>query len=208
MEQTVRSAKYLAVALALAAAGSAHAAGIGVRAGTTGLGADVAWSIAPTLSARLGYSALKWNHDVTTNIRYDGKLKLSNVNALLDFSPLGPFRLTGGFIFNDNKYDVQSGNIGGAGTLSGTVKSGKSAAPYLGIGYGNVSGMGVNFYADLGIMFQGSPRASLNANCTTPGSGGCTTLQNLAASERARVEDELKRFKYFPVLNIGLTVGF
>jgi hypothetical protein len=205
MEQTVRSAKYLAVGLALAAAGSAHAVGIGVRAGTTGLGADVAWSIAPTLSARLGYSTLKWNHDVTTNISYDGKLKLSNVNALLDFSPLGPFRLTGGFILNDNKYDVRS-DTGGGTSISGTVTSGKSAAPYLGIGYGNVSGMGVNFYADLGIMFQGSPRASLNANCS-PGPA-CTMLQNQAAAEQARLEDKLKSFKYYPVLNIGLTVGF
>jgi hypothetical protein len=205
----VRKLKYAVMGIALAAAGSAHAAGIGVRAGTTGLGADVAWSLAPTLSARVGYSALKWSHDVDTdNVRYDGKLKLSNFNTMLDFSPLGPFRLTGGFIFNGNKYDVQSGDIGGAGTLSGSVKSGKSAAPYLGIGYGNVSGMGVNFYADLGIMFQGSPRSSLTANCTAPGSPQCTTLQNLAASEQARLEDELKRFRYYPVLNIGLTVGF
>ena len=103
MERPVRTMKYALMGIALAAAGSAQAAGIGLRAGTTGLGADVAWSIAPTLSARLGYSALSWNHNVSTNISYDGKLKLSNVNALLDFSPLGPFRLTGGFIFNNNK---------------------------------------------------------------------------------------------------------
>jgi hypothetical protein len=205
----MRPVRYLVAGLALVAAGSAQAAGIGVRAGTTGLGADVAWSIAPTLSARLGYSNLQWNHDVSTsNVSYEGKLKLSNFNTMLDFSPLGPFRLTGGFIFNGNKYDVQSGDIGGAGTLSGSVKSGKSAAPYLGIGYGNVSGFGVNFYADLGIMFQGSPRASLTANCTNPGSASCTALQDQAAAEQARLQDELKSFKYFPVLNIGLTVGF
>ena len=118
MEQTVRSAKYLAVGLALAAAGSAHAAGIGVRAGTTGLGADVAWSIAPTLSARLGYSGLKWDRDVSTDrVRYDGKLKLSNFNTLLDFSPLCPFRLTGGFI-STTTIDVIGERSGGS--ISGT----------------------------------------------------------------------------------------
>jgi hypothetical protein len=203
----MKTIKYAVVGLALAAAGSAQAAGIGVRAGTTGVGADVAWSLAPTLSARLGYSALKWNKDFDTDtVRYEGKLKLSNFNTLLDFSPFGPFRLTGGFIFNDNKYDVR-GDVTG-GSLSGTVKSGRSAAPYLGIGYGNVSGMGVNFYADLGIMFQGSPRASLNANCTSPGSAACTSLQSRVAAEQARVENELKDFKRYPVLNIGLTIGF
>jgi hypothetical protein len=201
----MKTIKYAIVGFALAAAGSAQAAGIGVRAGTTGIGADVAWSLAPTLSARLGYSTLKWNHDVNTdNVNYDGKLKLSNFNTLLDFSPLGPFRLTGGFIFNDNKYDVRGERSGGS--ISGTVKAGKSAAPYLGIGYGNVSGLGVNFYADLGIMFQGSPRASLSATCS-PGPA-CTSLQNEVAEEQRRLEDKLKHFKYYPVLNVGLTVGF
>ena len=203
----MRTARYAVMGFVVAAAGSAHAAGIGVRAGTTGLGADVAWSVAPTLSARLGYSALTWNHDVDTDIRYNGKLKLSNVNALLDFSPLGPFRLTGGVVFNNNKYDVRSDSVSGA-SISGSVKSGKSAAPYLGIGYGNVSGMGVNFYADLGIMFQGSPRASLSADCGSLTGTACTNLQNQAAAEQARLEDKLKNFKYYPVLNIGVTVGF
>lgn len=204
----MKTYKQAAVALALAAAGSAHAAGVGVRAGTTGVGADVAWSVAPTLSARLGYSGLKWGHDVTTSsgIRYDGDLKLSNFNALLDFSPLGPFRITGGFIFNKNKFDAVSSPGAGGSNLSASVEMGKSAAPYLGVGYGNVSGLGINFYADLGIMFMGSPSATVTANCgTLP---NCSSLQAQAAAERARLEDELKDFKYFPVLNIGITVGF
>lgn len=202
--------KKIALAVALATVGSAHAAGIGVRAGTTGVGADVAWSVAPTLSARLGYSGLNWDRDVTTSsgIRYDGKLKLSNFNALLDFSPLGPFRITGGFIFNKNKFDAASAPGTGGSSLSANVEMGKSAAPYLGVGYGNVSGFGVNFYADLGIMFSGSPKASVTANCGSLSAGACTTLQGQAAAERTRLEDELKDFKYWPVLNIGITVGF
>ena len=203
----MKTIRYAVVGFALVAAGSAQAAGIGVRAGTTGIGADVAWSIAPTLSARLGYSGLSWDRDIDTDrVRYDGKLKLSNLNTFLDFSPLGPLRLTGGFIFNHNKYDVR-GDLAG-GSLSGTVKTGRSAAPYLGIGFGNVSGLGVNFYADLGVMFQGSPRATLSADCGSLSAGACTALRNEVAGEQARLEDELKRFKYYPVLNIGLTVGF
>jgi hypothetical protein len=199
--------KIIVLMAAMGAASSVHAAGVGVRAGTTGVGADLAWGIAPTLSARLGYSALKWDRDVSTDtVSYNGKLKLSNLNAMLDFSPLGPFRLTGGFVLNDNKYDVR-GDSGG-GSISGTVKTGRSAAPYLGIGYGNVSGLGVNFYADLGVMFQGTPRASLSADCGSLGAAACAALQSQAAAEQARLEDKLKNFKYYPVLNIGLTIGF
>ena len=198
----------LFILAALGAAGAAHAAGIGVRAGTTGIGADVAWSIAPTLSARIGYSALDWNRDVSTDrVSYDGKLKLSNLNTFLDLHPLGPlFRVTGGLIFNDNRYDVH-GDLQG-GSVSGNVKPGRSAAPYLGIGWGDVSGAGVNFYADLGIMFQGSPRAHLNADCAGLSASACSSLQSQVAAEQQRLEDKLKDFKYYPVANIGITIGF
>ena len=200
--------KFAIVGFAFVTAGSAHAFGIGVRAGTTGFGGDVAWKVAPTLSARLGYSTLSWNRDVNTDaVNYDGKLKLSNFNTFLDFSPLGPFRITGGFVFNDNKYEVHS-NTGGGSSISGSVKSGRSAAPYLGIGFGNVSGLGVNFYADLGFMFQGSPRATLSAECGSLNASACTSLRSQAAAEQGRLEDKLKGFKYYPVANIGLTVGF
>src|SRR5262252_4175423 len=135
----MRKIKWAVVGFALVTAGSVQAAGVGARIGTTGLGADVAWDLAPTLSARLGYSGGTVNHDVTTDITYHGKLKLSNLNTMLDFAPLGPlFRITGGFIFNDNKFDVNTDQFNG-GSISGTVKPEKSAAPYLGIGYGRVA---------------------------------------------------------------------
>jgi hypothetical protein len=200
---------------------AAHAAGVGVRAGTMGVGGDVGWHLAPTLSARLGYSRLDWDTDFSTDdVRYDGRLKLGNLGAMLDFSPLGPFRLTGGLVYNDNKLDLDARARGGSFTLDGRtysasgvgfggeVKAGRSLAPYLGIGYGNVAGAGINFYVDLGIIFQGSPRADLRASCGGLSAGDCAQLQGDVAAEEARVERELRRFKYYPVLNIGLTVGF
>lgn len=182
-----------ALAVLLALTGAVQAAGIGVRAGTTGFGADFGWALAPTLGARIGYSAADWNRDVDAgNVRYDGKLKLSNLSGLLDFSPAGPFRLTGGLYYGRNRYDVNGQPSGGTftlngttynaadvGSLSGTVKPGRDLAPYLGIGYGNVAGAGVNFYADLGIVFQGKPQASLSATCGASLSpAACSQLQN------------------------------
>ena len=215
---------FLAVAAALGAASGAQAAGVGARAGTTGLGADVGFSLVPTLSARLGYSGLSYSRTVdVTDVEYDGRLRLSNLNLLLDFSPLpGTFRITGGLIFNDNKVDVTGRPTGGTftlngnvypaaaiGSLSGTVKSGNSAAPYLGIGYGNVAGLGVNFYFDLGVMFQGTTSASLAATCgaAVPASV-CSQVQRDVAAEQARLQDQISGFKYYPVANIGVTIGF
>lgn len=203
--------RVLMMSLAIAACGAAHAAGIGIRAGTTGIGADVAWGIAPTLSARVGYSALKWGYDVdTSNATYNGDVKLSNLSGLLDFHPLGPsFRLTGGVILNDNKYQATGRPTNGiAGSFDATVESRRRAAPYLGIGWGNVSGAGINFYADLGVMFMGSPRATLTANCSGLSASQCTQVQNAAAAQQAELEDKLKHFKAYPVLNLGITIGF
>jgi hypothetical protein len=207
----------------LGAMNTALAAGVGVRAGTTGVGADVGFSLMPTLAARIGYSALSYSTDIdATDVNYDTKLKLSNLNLLLDFSPIGPFRITGGLIVNDNKADVTAVPTGGSyringvtypaaaiGSLGGTVKSGNRAAPYLGIGYGNVAGLGVNFYFDLGVMFQGTPSASLSATCGPAlTQAQCAQLTNDVAAEQARLQSEISNFKYYPVANIGVTIGF
>ncbi|MCU0769745.1 MAG: hypothetical protein MUD07_10415 [Burkholderiaceae bacterium] len=158
------------------------AAGAGLRAGTTGIGGDIAVEVLPTLSARVGYSYLSFSTTVdSSDVEYDARPKLSNGNLFLDWSPLGPFRITGGLILNSNKIDVTAVPTGGTltingvvypaasiGSLSGTVESGKSAAPYLGIGYGNVSGAGVNFYFDLGVML--TCRTASTISSTTPSS--------------------------------------
>jgi hypothetical protein len=200
-----------------------HAAGVGVRAGTTGVGGDIGFDVAPTLSARVGYSALNFKKNVdSSDVHYDGKVKLSNLSGLLDWGVLGPMRLTGGVILNDNRYDVNGQPTNGTftlngntyqasqvGSVNGTVKSGHPVAPYLGIGYGNVSGKGVNFYFDLGVMYMGSPKATLNASCGTGLSAAqCSQLQSDTAEEQRRLEDKLNRYKYFPVANVGVTIGF
>ncbi len=211
------------LAVAIVAAGSANAAGVGVRAGTTGIGLDLGWSIVPTLSARIGYSGLSFSTSVnTSDVDYDGKTKLSNLSGLLDWSPLGPFRITVGIVGADNKVDITGTPAGGTytingttyqasdvGTLSGTVKVGDGATPYVGFGYGNVAGAGVNFYFDIGVMFQGSPSATLTANCGVALSPSqCAQLQNDVEFERQRVEDKLDKYKLYPVASIGITIGF
>ena len=217
----IRLAAFLSTLLV---AGSATAAGVGIRAGTTGIGGDVAFDLVPTLSARFGYSWLNFNTTVeSSDVNYDGTLKLSNGNLFLDWAPLGPFfRFTGGLILNANKVDVTAQPTAGTytlggitypaaavGSLTGTVKSGNSAAPYLGIGYGRVAGAGVNFYADLGVMFQGTPKATLTATCgpATP-AALCNQIQASTALEAIDLQDSIKNFKYYPVANIGVTIGF
>src|SRR3954465_5588283 len=92
--------RILALVAALAACSTAHAIGIGAKVGTTGIGGDVAMSVFPLVDPRVGWAGGSTRRDHRTpGASYDGKMKLNNLNALLDFHPLGPaFRLTGGVI--------------------------------------------------------------------------------------------------------------
>jgi hypothetical protein len=201
--------KAVLAAMLAAAAGAAHAGGVGLRLGTTGLGADYGFDIAPTLGGRVGLSAMNFNTDFdTSDFRYDAKVKVLTGSLLLDWSPLGPFRISGGFMPNNNKVDYSGQSTGNnpaftGTTLSGTVKPEKSFAPYLGVGYGNVWTKGVNFYFDLGVMFQGSPEVSLNCS-----GAQCAAIQPQLDAERQRVQDKVDKYKYYPVANIGLTIGW
>ncbi len=213
----------LAAAL-MAAAGSASAVGIGVRGGTTGIGGDFGIGIAPTLSARFGFSGLNYNRNIhDTDVDYDGRLQLRNFSALLDFSPVGPFRLTGGIVNADNRLNVTGRPTNGTytinghtyssaelGSVDGEIKGKNRVAPYLGIGYGNVSGLGVNFYADLGVILAGGNKTSLSANCgaAIQGTAQCDQIQADAEQERQKLDDKIRGFKVWPVINIGVTIGF
>ena len=64
----------------------------------------------------------------------------------------------------------------------------------------------MNFYADLGIMFMGSPKVSLSASCRPP--ANCAQLQSDLNDEQARIESDLKKYRFFPVATIGVTIGF
>lgn len=213
----------LALLLALAAGSASAEMGVGLRAGTTGIGADYGYKLTDSISARIGYSAYNYSTDVTqTDVKYNAKLKLSNFSALADWNIIGGFRLTGGLVGQGNKIDIDGTPSGGTytingtvyqaselGTLNGRIKAGNSVSPYLGIGYGTVAGAGVNFYADLGVMYQGSPKVNLSATCSSSlPSAQCSQLQSDVAAEQDKLKNDIKAFKWYPVLSVGVTIGF
>ena len=220
----MRHIRLAVVITALLGAAEASAAGVGIRAGTTGIGGDVAFDLVPTLSARFGYSWLNFNTSIdSTDVNYDAKTEA------LQRQSVPRLGAAGSIIPCDGRRDLQRQQgrrhragerrhvhawrddypAAAVGSLAGTVKSGSSAAPYLGIGYGRVAGAGVNFYADLGVMFQGTPKATLTATCgpATP-AALCSQIQASTALEAIDLQDSIKNFKYYPVANIGVTIGF
>lgn len=222
----IKTVSALLVALAAVAATSAAQAGdlaATVDLGTTGLGLHLTAPLAPQLNARVGLNYASYSYDGnTSDVDYDFKLKLATVDALLDYHPFASgFRVSGGVVYNGNKIEANAKPKNGSYTLNGRAYPSalvgkldgnidfRKAAPYLGIGWGNaVQATGWGFGMDLGVTFQGSPKTSLtNSGCTAPALV-CAQLASDVAAENAKLADEVKDFKLYPVVRVGVSYRF
>jgi hypothetical protein len=199
-----------------------------VRVGTPGYGLELDLGLADRFGARLGYSFLDYNHTIDdTDLRYDGKLKISNASALLDWYVFGnAFHLTAGATNGGVKVNASGRPSGGTyelngttytaaqvGSVGGRIEFGNSVAPYVGLGWGNpVSGARrLTFLFDVGVFYGGTPSVTLTATCGTASPQGtplCTRLQQDVQAERHRLEDDVDLARWYPVVNLGLAYRF
>jgi len=226
---------FLAVALLLAslaapATSSAAAAdaAVAVRAGTLGAGLDLDLGLSPSFGLRVGFAGFNINHSLSTSdVDYDGRLKLRTVTGLLDWYVFqGAFHLTAGVAGNGTKLDVVgqpsqgSYTINGTtysssqlGSLSGQLKFGNSAAPYVGFGWGNPAGEGsrLHFLLDLGAIYGGTPSVSLSAQCgpaAPAGSAVCNEIQSNVLTEEQKLSHKADILRWYPVVSLGIAVRF
>jgi hypothetical protein len=206
---------------------SALDVGVGLRAGTLGVGGDVDFGVNSFLTARIGFSGFSLDHTVdTSDATYSGKLKLSIPSAMLDVFPFANgFRFTGGVIVTGPKIDaVGRPASGGVYTLNGNqytsseltsltgeLKFNNSVAPYLGLGYGNVAAPGnhFTFLFDLGATYGGKPDVTLNAACSpSVPSAVCEQLATDVDAERLKLQSDVSILKWYPVVSLGLGYRF
>lgn len=195
---------------------SAAEFGLGLRAGTQGFGLEAAVSPIKLVAVRAGGYMYDYSDSFEEGgIDYDGDLQLESYGVLVDIFPTGgKFRLTGGLLSSQNKVEIlatptQDVEIGGttytpqeAGTLSGVVDFDSSAAPYVGIGYGNVARGGrVGFLFDLGLVKQGS------GDVTLVSTSSAVSQADLDA-EAAQIEADVEDYDIWPVISFGLAIRF
>jgi len=205
----------LCCALALSPAAFAADFGMGLRAGTQGLGGEFGVGFIPWFGLRAAVSTLDVSVDYEDDdIDYDGTLMLGGYGLLADFFPMmGTFRLTAGWFSNRNAVEVESVptapiDIGNGvydpaevGTLYGDVEFDNSV-PYFGVGWGNVArGKRLGFLCDLGVIRQGAGDVTLNS--TT----GLVDPNDLEA-EAAELEDDIEDYEFWPVISIGMSIRF
>ncbi len=193
---------------------------VGLNVGTLGYGPQVGWTIVPNkFDARLSVGLLNYSYNTNSNgLQYNGHLKLQNAGLLADWHPFGgSFHLTAGAYYNGNKFDLTGQSSGGSYTINGNTYSAaevgsvnanvsfNSLAPYLGIGWSNGgSGAGLHFTSDIGVMYQGTPSASVTATNPTH---NAQLAADVAASQ-AQLQSDLNSFQWYPVLQFGVDYRF
>lgn len=198
--------------------------GVGVKAGTLGIGVEGRFSPLPWLDVRVGMNSYDYDDNgLQAGISYDGTLALDSTYITGNFRfPLSPFRLTAGAFSNGNEFRLQSQdggdasfNIGGntfsaadVGTLQSTT-SFSSTSPYVGIGYDFEVFGKVGLNLDLGVLWQGDPEVTLEATGldSAPAAIQAELLPALEA-ERLELQDEVSDFKAWPVVSLGFIYNF
>lgn len=224
MKQTLPLLALGCLAMTHVATASAENVALTLQGGTTGLGAGLAYRLTEQLNIRGSYNGWEYDHEETVDeLEYDLDLELSTTELLLDWHPFSSgFRVTGGIVYNGTDLTGDA-RPAGAGTVEfggrtflaqdiGSVDAEvdfERVAPYLGIGYGQPFGQRLSFSADLGVMYQGSPDATLQVR-PGPAVDPVTRarLEQAATEEERELEDELDQLRFYPVARIGLAYAF
>ena len=192
--------------------------GLGVKAGTLGIGVEATWRALPWIDVRAGFNRYDYDDsDTQAGIPYDATLALDSYYATANLRfPLSPFRLTAGLYGNGNELLLTSAadgtfEIGGidfnaadVGTLR-SVTSFSSTSPYLGVGYDFTVLGRVGLNLDLGVLWQGDPDVTLNADGVLASD---PAFQSALEAERQELDDEISDYKAWPVISLGFVVNF
>jgi hypothetical protein len=217
--RTIRAAFAGLLLLASMPAAADGSFGLGVKAGTLGLGLEGTWRPLPYMDVRIG--ANLWDHSETSSeagVDYDATLNLDTFYATGNFRfPASPFRLTAGLYQNGNELKLTSLNTEGTieiGDISypaadvGTLRSTTSFAgtsPYLGFGYDLLFASQIGLNLDLGVLWQGDPEVTMTADGSLASN---PVFQASLEQERQQIEDAFKDYKAWPVVSLGFVFNF
>ena len=192
--------------------------GLTGKIGTLGYGADLTVGLTPNANLRAGFNIFSYEMESDEEeAEIQAEIDWQTIAALFDWHPAsGGFRISAGLLLNNNEIllsatpgeSVEINDVEYLITdLNGKV-SFNDLAPYLGIGFGNAASENSrwHFSFDLGVMFQGEPKISINATAANPGQQA--QLDANLEEERKDIEDESKPFNIYPVLSFGLSYTF
>ncbi|MCC6823401.1 MAG: hypothetical protein IT579_21935 [Verrucomicrobia subdivision 3 bacterium] len=196
----------------------------GAEAGTPGFGGSASWRFADHFGVRGGFNYFGYskNGNEIDGINYNTDLRLMSEPLGVDIYPWAKssFRITVGIMLNQNELtgvvpqDPVFGNtfidINGTaydsasiGDLNLKVKQ-QPISPYISIGasYYFDKAKHWSLSGELGVAYTGNPEVTL-----TTGNPGSVPQQDLNA-EATQIEDTASKYKFYPILRIGVNYSF
>lgn len=212
--------------------------GVGVRMSLLGAGIEAATPITYHTNLRVGFNTFSYSRGFTNDgTNYAASLNFRSFETHLDWFPFaGGFHLSpGAMLYNGNQIKAnasvpgtQSFTLGGtsytsdpANPITGTGKIGfNTVAPTFMLGWGNLVPRKENKHIsvpfEVGMLFQGSPKATLNlagtacdstgANCQNV--AGDTTFQNNVIAQQTKLNNDMSFFKVYPIISLGFGYKF
>lgn len=208
--------------------------GVQFTTGFLGFGGQAATSVFRRANVRVGFNYFSYTLPTfhKDNASYKGSLNLRSFQADFDYYLFGGFHISpGGLLYNGNKVDAtasipdgQSFTLGGTQYTADGDITGKGAlplnraAPTVKIGFGNLlprNRRHLTFNFDIGTVFQQAPKVGIAlVGLACPGSiSPCASPVNVAndptvqtniTSEEAKINKDLKVFKYYPIISFGI----
>ncbi|HMD77097.1 MAG TPA: hypothetical protein VKG86_06960 [Terracidiphilus sp.] len=212
--------------------------GIGVKGSLLGGGVEGAVRVTHHTNLRAGFNIFDYSRTFNKDgVAYNGQLSFKTVEAHYDVFPFaGAFHVSPGVLIyaatpitaNASVPGNQTFSLGGTSYLSdqsapvtgnGNIKF-NQAAPMATIGWGNLiprkASKHFSVPVELGVAFQGSPKATLNlagnvcntdgTNCRTVASD--STVQANILSEQTKLNNSMRFFKAYPIISVGLGYKF
>lgn len=208
---------------------------IGIKADTLGAGIELATPLSRGLNLRATVNAFNYTYPFTIDgINYDAGLNFKSGQMSVDWFPFhGEFHISPGLIYFKNglagKASVSAGlpfQLSGTsyinsvddpvnGTVAVTYP--RKIAPVLTFGFGNIiprSGRHFSVPFELGAAYLGAAQMDIKLVGTACTAAGCFNAatdpgtQSSLAGEVHSLNDDLARFKVYPIVSLGLGYRF
>jgi hypothetical protein len=214
--------------------------GIGVNAGTMGAGIQAATAVMRKSNVRVGFNYFSYSASTSsssTNITFDGKLRLESAEVLFDQYLFGGFHVSPGLAMYYGNQATGNAAIPAGQTITlnsvqyysaaaapitgtGSFTAGKFAPEVL-FGFGNLLPRSARHFTlnfDAGVVFVRSPLIQLDLvgnACTISQTAGCSPIattpsveSNLMAEQTKLNNTAASYLKYWPVIRLGFGYKF
>lgn len=176
---------------------------IGIKASTLGFGGELVKSFSKSFNLRLGGSYFKYDVKelVFEDAEAESYVTVGAISLIADWQFISFMHLSGGILYNMTFVDINEEVDEGPqnfGTINYSIKP-NEICPYFGIGFGRTISKNkvVSFNFDLGLVYQGSPKFTIE----TTG----TILDDYLKDQEEMIEDAMRNYRFFPFVNFQLS---